>query len=193
LFTATNHYHAVTIRTKRTYNSSLISSSPANPRQLKKISISFFVALLWLLYPLLTLTLLFQLCAKFHNSLLINRISASPHFPPPFTPPNFSSFTCVTTDEVSKLLTITVCMSTGIFLCQFKNCSVHPHLKKSNLDKDALLLYLVSIVLYLTSDFYHNLLKELLNYVLLTIYLPTNSSILSSLNISNIILLTNSN
>jgi len=41
---------------------------------------------------------------KLHTSLLINRISTSPHFPPPFTPPNFSSFTCVTTDEVSKLL-----------------------------------------------------------------------------------------
>jgi len=35
----------------------------------------------------------------------MNRISTSPHFPPPpFTPPNFSSFTCVTTDEVFKLL-----------------------------------------------------------------------------------------
>jgi len=43
---------------------------------------------------------------KLNTSLLNNRIPASPHLPPPFTPPNFSSFTCdrPTTDEVSKLL-----------------------------------------------------------------------------------------
>jgi len=41
---------------------------------------------------------------KLHTCLLINRISTSPHFPPPFTPPNFSSFTCVSTDEVYQLL-----------------------------------------------------------------------------------------
>jgi len=41
---------------------------------------------------------------KLHTSLLINCISVSPHFPPPFAPRNFSSFTCVTTDEVSKHL-----------------------------------------------------------------------------------------
>jgi hypothetical protein len=59
-----------------------------------------------------SLSLLSQSFAKFfsdkihklHTSLLINRTSTSPHFPPPFTPPNFSSFTYVTTDEVSKLL-----------------------------------------------------------------------------------------
>jgi len=32
-------------------------------------------------------------------------------------------------------------LSTGIFPDQFKNCSVHPHLKKSNLDKDDLGIY----------------------------------------------------
>jgi len=41
---------------------------------------------------------------KLHTSLLINCIYASPHSPHPITPPNFSSFTCVITDEVSKLL-----------------------------------------------------------------------------------------
>jgi len=109
---------------------------------------------------------------KLHTSLLINRISISPHFPPPFTPPNFSSFTCVTTNEVSKLFSqspdtncdldhipaslqkqcshillptitkiINLSLSTGIFPDQFKNCSVHPHLKKSYLDKDDLCNY----------------------------------------------------
>jgi len=102
---------------------------------------------------------------KLHTSLLINRISTSPDFPPPFTPPNFSFFTCVITDEVSKLLsqspdtncdldpiptsllkqcshilTFTnisnLSLSTCIFPDQFKNWSVHPHLKISNLSKD---------------------------------------------------------
>jgi len=102
---------------------------------------------------------------KLHTSLLINRISASTL---PFTPLNFSPFTCVTTDEVYKLhsqspdtacdvdpvptsllkqcsyillSTITNIISTGIFPDQFKNCSVHPDLKKSNLDKDDLFNY----------------------------------------------------
>jgi len=97
---------------KRTYSSSLISSSSTNPHQLWKIinillhcfslpalpfydSLSFLSALA---------KFFFAKIHKLHTSLLINRISASPHFPPPFTPPNFSSFTCVTTDEVSKHL-----------------------------------------------------------------------------------------
>jgi len=33
---------------------------------------------------------------------------------------------------------INLSISTGIFHDQFKNCSAHPHLKKSNLDKDDL-------------------------------------------------------
>jgi len=36
LRSATNHYHAAIIKAKRTYNSSLISSSSTNPRQLWK-------------------------------------------------------------------------------------------------------------------------------------------------------------
>jgi len=106
---------------------------------------------------------------KLHTSLLINRMSTSPHFPPRFNPPNFSSFTCNTTDEVSKLLSqsfdtnsdldhiptslmkqcsrillttinniINLSLSIGIFPDQFKNCSVHPHLKKSILNEDDL-------------------------------------------------------
>jgi len=45
-----------------------------------------------------------NLIHKLHTSLLINRTSAFPYFPPPFTPPNFSSLTCVTSAEVSMLL-----------------------------------------------------------------------------------------
>jgi hypothetical protein len=41
---------------------------------------------------------------KLHTTLLSNHTRVSTHVQPPFTPPNFSSFTCVTTDEVPKLL-----------------------------------------------------------------------------------------
>jgi len=89
---------------------------------------------------------------------------------PPLIPPDFTSFTCVNTDEVSKLISqspefmlhmdpistslnlkqcfhillptipniINMSLSTGIFPDQFKNCSVHPHLHKSNQDKDSI-------------------------------------------------------
>ena len=41
---------------------------------------------------------------KLHTSLLSHHSCTSPHHPPPFTPPSFSSFKTVTADEVSKLL-----------------------------------------------------------------------------------------
>ena len=181
LRSATNQYHAAIIKAKRTYNSSLISSSSANPRQLwKNVNKLLHRTSLPALPSYDSLSLLSQSFAKFfsdkihklHTSLLINRTSTSPHFPPPYTPPNFSSFTCVTTDEVSKLLSqspdtycdldpiptsllkqcshillptitsiINLSISTGIFPDHFKSCSVHPHLKKSNLDKDDLSNY----------------------------------------------------
>jgi len=105
--------HAAIIKAKRTYNSSLISSSSTNPRQLwTNINILLHRSSLPALPSYDSLSLLCQSFANFfsdnihklHTSLLINRISASPHFPIPFTPPNFSSFTCDTTDELSKLL-----------------------------------------------------------------------------------------
>jgi len=61
-----------------------------------------------------------------HASLLTNRIATSPHFPPPFTPPNFSSFICVTTDDVSKLLSQspdTNCDLDPILTSPLKQCS----------------------------------------------------------------------
>jgi len=63
---------------------------------------------------------------KLHASLLINRISASPHFPPPFTLPNFSYFTCAATDEVSKPLSQspdTNCDLDPIPISLLKQCS----------------------------------------------------------------------
>jgi len=50
-------------------------------------------------------------------------------------------------------------LSTGLFPEQFKNCSVHPHLKKSHLDKDDLVdyrpIYLLSFLSKLTKSFFN--------------------------------------
>jgi len=113
----------------------LISSSSTNPRQLSK---NFNILLHRSSLPVLSsydsLSLLCQSFANFfsdkihklHTSSLINCISTSPHFPLPFTPPNFSSFTCVTTDEVSKLLSQppdTNCDLDPILTSLLKQCS----------------------------------------------------------------------
>jgi len=61
--------------------------------------------------------------------------------------------------------------STSFFPDQFKNCSVHPPLKKSNLEKDDLGNYRpISHLLFLSK-----LTEILVNCALLTIYLPTTS------------------
>jgi len=110
---ATNHYHAAIIKAEPTYNSSLILSSSTNPRQLwKNFNILLHRSSLPAIPSYDSLSLLCQSFANFfsdkihklYTSLLINRISTSSHFPPPFTPPNFTSFTFFTTDELSKLL-----------------------------------------------------------------------------------------
>jgi hypothetical protein len=113
LRSATNHYHAAIIKAKRSYNSSLISSSSTNPRQLwKNVNKLLHRSSLPALPSYDSLSLLSQSFAKFfsekihklHTSLLINRTSISPYSLPSCIPPNVSSFTCVTTDEVSKQL-----------------------------------------------------------------------------------------
>jgi len=115
---------------------SLISSNCTNPRQLwKNINILLHRSSLPDALPCYdSLSLLCQSFASFfsdkihklHTSLLINRISTSPQFPPPFTPPNFSSFTFVTTDKVSKLLSQspdTNCDLDPILTSLLKQCS----------------------------------------------------------------------
>ena len=181
LRTATNHYHAAIIKAKRAYNSSLISSSISNPRQLwSNINRLLHRSPLPALPTCDSFSSLFQSFAQFfsdkihklHTSLLSNHTSTSPHIPPPFTPPSFSSFTSVNSEEVFNLLShspdtncdldpiptsllkqcshvllptitniINLSLSTGVFPDQFKSCSVHPNLKKSNLDKEDLSSY----------------------------------------------------
>ena len=181
LRTASNHYHAAIIKAKRVYNSTLIASSLTNPRQLwnnvnkmlhrtsSPVLPSYdYVGSLSQSFA----TFFSDKIHKLHTGLLSNHARTSPHIPPPFTPPNFSSFTAVTIDEVSKLFSqspdtncdldsipisllkqcssvllptitkiINLSLSTGVFPDQFKSCSVHPHLKKSNLDEENLSNY----------------------------------------------------
>jgi len=126
------HYHAAIIKAKRTNNSSIISSSSTNPRQLwKNINILLHHSSFPVLPSYNSLSLLSQYFPKFfcdkihklHTSLLINRIYAST---PPFTPLHFLSFTCVTTDEVYKLHSqspYTACNLNPIHVPLLKKCS----------------------------------------------------------------------
>ena len=181
LRSATNHYHAAIIKAKRAFNSSLISSSISNPRQLwSNINTLLHRSPLPALPTCDSLSSLSQSFAKFFSgkihklrlSLLSNHTFTCPHIPPPFTPPSFSSFTPVSNEEVLNLLShspdtncdldpippsllkqcshvllptitniINLSISTGVFPDQFKSCSVHPNLKKSNLDKEDLSNY----------------------------------------------------
>ena len=179
--TASNHFHSAIIKAKRDYNSTLISSSRTNPRQLwKTVNNILHRSAVSVLPSSNSLSSLSQSFATFfsdkihklHTTLLCDCTRSSPHFPPPVTPSKCSSFSPVTIEEVSKLLSqspdtncdldpiptsllkkctsvllptitkiINLSLSTGTFPDQFKNCSVHPHLKKSNLDKENLANY----------------------------------------------------
>ena len=63
---------------------------------------------------------------------------------------------------ITKIINLS--LSTGIFPDQFKSCSVHPHLKKPNLDKEDLTNYRPISHLPFSSKL---ILKDLLNAVLL--------------------------
>jgi len=71
---------------------------------------------------------------------------------------------------------INLSLSTGIFPDQFKNCSVRPHLKKSNLDKDDLCNYRPIYHLSFLSKLTERVVK-----LRLADYLSINSYLLSSL------------
>jgi Reverse transcriptase (RNA-dependent DNA polymerase) len=111
LRSATNRYHAAVIKAKRNFNISLISSQVTNPRQLWKTVNKLLHRTLPLVLPS-SLSSLSQSFATFfsdkihkvHTSLLRNHAHSSHHIPSPVTPPNFSSFTPVTMDEISKLV-----------------------------------------------------------------------------------------
>jgi hypothetical protein len=181
LRSASNRYHSAIIKAKRDYNSTLISSSRTNPRQLwntvNKLLHHTSVSILPSSNSNSALSQSFATffsdkIHKLHTTLLFNLDRVSPHLPPPVAPSKYSSFTPVTIDEVSNLLSqspdtncdsdpiptsllkqcssvllptitqiINLSLSTGIFPHQFKGSSVHPHLKKSNLDKENLTNY----------------------------------------------------
>jgi hypothetical protein len=112
LRTATN-YHAAIVKAKRVCNSTLIASSLTNLHQLwHNVNKMLHRTSSPILPSYDSVGSLSQSFATFfsdkihklHSGLLSNHVRTSPHIPPPFTPPNFSSFTVVTIDEVSKLL-----------------------------------------------------------------------------------------
>ena len=137
LRTASNHYHAAIIKAKRVYNSTLIAYSLTNPRQLwNNVNSMLHRTSSPVLpsYDSICIGSLSQSFATFfsdkihklHTDLLSNHSHTSPHIPPPFTPPNFSSFTAVTIDEVSKLFSQspdTNCDFDPIPISLLKQCS----------------------------------------------------------------------
>lgn len=108
---------------------------------------------------------------KRRSYLQTNPSTLSPHTPPPFSPPTFTEFSPATTDEIAKLISssnnstceldpiptsllkkcsvliptitniVNLSLSTGLFPDNFKSCSVHPLIKKPNLDKETLSNY----------------------------------------------------
>ena len=228
LRTASNHYHAAIIKAKRVYNSTLIASSLTNPRQLwNNVNKMLHRTSSPVLPSYDSEGSLSQSFATFfsgkihklHTGLLSNRSHTSPHIPPPFTPPNFSSFTSVTIDEVSKLFSQspdTNCDLDPIPISLLKQCSsvllptitkiihlyLHLYLLVSFLINLRAVLFILTlksltstnkisqiIVPFLTYLSCLNSLKELLNFVSLITCLITVCSILSSLLTSNVILL----
>jgi len=146
--------------------------------------------------PYDVLSLLSQSFAKFfsdkidmlHMSLLVNRLPASPLFPPLFIlhPPNFSSFTWVTTGEVSKLLSQSLDTNNCYFnhvptvllqqcshpisynLIQILLCAFSP--QKSDINKNDL-----GNCRHISRLSFQIYWKSTLHYVILTIYLPINN------------------
>ena len=207
LRSATNHYRAAIIKAKKLYNSSLISYNLNNPRKLwhtinyllHKItapSLPSSASLSSL--PQSFATFFYDKIHKLHTSILTGSTTPSPHFPPPFKPPDLSFFQSATIDEVSDLLShspdtscdldpipttllkkckiallptitniINLSLFTGIFPDEFKNCSVHPKLKKHNFDKENLSNYRpishLSFISKLTERLVKNRLTEYLN------------------------------
>ena len=180
LRSATNHYHASILKTKRSYYNSLITSSKSNAKFLWNT-----INKLLLRHPVKTLpssensSELSNTFASFFSDKISNLRShlqtspstLSPHSPPPSSPSSLTDFTPASTDEIAKLISssnnstceldpiptsllkkcpvliptitniVNLSLSTGIFPDQFKSCSVHPLIKKPNLDKQTLSNY----------------------------------------------------
>jgi hypothetical protein len=101
------------LQANRVYNSTLIASSLTNPRQLwNNVNKMLHRASSPVLPSYDSVGPLSQSFATFfsdkihklHAGVLSNHARTSPHISTLFTPPNFSSFTAVIIDEVSKLL-----------------------------------------------------------------------------------------
>ena len=111
--TATNKYHAAIIIAKKIYNASLISSSASNPRKLWN-SINNLLdrkptSHLPSVIPSQSLSQMFasffsDKILKLHTALKSQTTNSSPHTLPRDIPINFSFFSPVTEEEVSKII-----------------------------------------------------------------------------------------
>jgi len=113
LRTATNKYHSAIIAAKKRFNASLIASSSSNPRKLwNSINTLLERKPSPLLPSLASSQSLSQMFATFfsdkilklHSALKSSSTVSSPHTPPKNTPTILSSFSLVSEDEVSRII-----------------------------------------------------------------------------------------
>jgi hypothetical protein len=135
LRTASNHYNAAIIKAERVYNSNLIACSLTNPRHLwNNVNKMFHRTSSHVLpsYDAVGSLLnhvqhfLSDKIHKLQTGVLSNHVRNSPLIPLPSTPPNFSSFTTVIINEISKLFSQSPnsnCDLDPIPTCLLKQCS----------------------------------------------------------------------
>jgi len=113
LLTASNKYHSAIIAAKKRFNASLIASSSSKPRSLwNSINILLEREPTSLLPSQATsqslshmfVTFFADKILKLHTAMKSSSIISSPHNPPKDTPTIFSSFTLVSENEVSKII-----------------------------------------------------------------------------------------
>ena len=135
LRSATNHYHAAIIRSKKAFNSALISSNISQPKNLwrsvNKILHRKSTALFPTLFPTTSLPSMFAtfFSDKIHKlrfNLLSDPSHISPHVAPQQMPTMISEFDTVTQEEVHKLISEssdTFCDLDPIPTCLLKKCA----------------------------------------------------------------------
>jgi hypothetical protein len=161
LRTATNHYHAAIIKSKKDYFSRLISSNAKNSRKLWSTVNSLLHRKLSPVLP--TTSNINSLCQSFatffyekihnlHTNLLSKQSTASPHIDPPQLTTRLLHFHPATCEEISKLLSH----------CPLTDCELDP-IPASLLQQCASVLIptITNIVnLSLTSGIYPNQFKS---------------------------------
>src|SRR5258706_385535 len=112
---ATNRYHSAIISAKRTFNSNLISSNLTNSRKLwnsvnkllhRKPHIQLPTSFPSTSLPQMFADFFSDKIHKLHFNLLSNSTENSPHTTPSTSPKELTDFTCVTHEEIAKLISL---------------------------------------------------------------------------------------